>query len=108
MLQVNYIRENREKVLERLTVKNFKQPELVDEIIELDEERRKTQVQLDDVSAQSNSIAKQIGDLMRQGEKQKAESLKAESPILKEKAKQLIGKCFTTLGAGRKIRYHRF
>lgn len=89
MLQVNYIRENREKVLERLAVKNFKQPELVDEIIGLDEERRKTQVQLDDVSAQSNSIAKQIGDLMRQGEKQKAESLKAESPILKEKSKEL-------------------
>ena len=83
MLQVNYIRENREKVLERLALKNFKQPELVDEIIGLDEERRKTQVQLDDVSAQSNSIAKQIGDLMRQGEKQKAESLKAESPLLK-------------------------
>ena len=89
MLQVNYIRENREKVLERLALKNFKQPELVDEIIGLDEERRKTQVQLDDVSAQSNSIAKQIGDLMRQGEKQKAESLKAESPLLKEKAKML-------------------
>lgn len=89
MLQVNYIRENREKVLERLALKNFKQPELVDEIIGLDEERRKTQVQLDDVSAQSNSIAKQIGDLMRQGEKQKAESLKAESPLLKEKAKTL-------------------
>ncbi|MEJ6981776.1 serine--tRNA ligase [Pedobacter sp. P351] len=87
MLQVNYIRENREKVLERLALKNFKQPELVDEIIGLDEERRKTQVQLDDVSAQSNAIAKQIGDLMRQGEKQKAESLKAESPVLKEKAK---------------------
>jgi seryl-tRNA synthetase len=89
MLQVNYIRENREKVLERLALKNFKQPELVDEIIGLDEERRKTQVQLDDVSAQSNSIAKQIGDLMRQGEKQKAESLKTESPLLKEKAKML-------------------
>jgi len=89
MLQVNYIRENREKVLERLALKNFKQPELIDEIIGLDEERRKTQVQLDDVSAQSNSIAKQIGDLMRQGEKQKAESLKAESPLLKEKAKML-------------------
>ncbi len=87
MLQVSYIRENRENVLERLAVKNFKQPELVDEIITLDDERRKTQVRLDDVSAQSNSIAKQIGDLMRQGEKEKAESLKAESPILKEQVK---------------------
>lgn len=89
MLQVSYIRENREKVLERLALKNFKQPELVEQIIGLDEDRRKTQVQLDDVSAKSNSIAKQIGDLMRQGEKEKAESLKAESPILKEQTKVL-------------------
>ncbi|MBC8054779.1 MAG: serine--tRNA ligase [Sphingobacteriaceae bacterium] len=89
MLQVNYIRENREKVLERLVVKNFKQPELVDEIISLDEERRKTQTQLDEVSAKSNAIAKQIGDLMRQGEKEKAESLKAESPVLKEQVREL-------------------
>jgi len=89
MLQINYIRENREKVLERLALKNFKEPELIDQIIELDEERRKTQVQLEEVSSKSNSIAKQIGDLMRQGEKQKAESLKAESPVLKEKAKEL-------------------
>jgi seryl-tRNA synthetase len=89
MLQVNYIRESRETVLERLALKNFKQPELVDKIIELDEERRKTQVLLDDVSAKSNSIAKQIGDLMRQGEKEKAESLKTESPMLKEQAKAL-------------------
>ncbi len=36
MLQVSYIRENREHVLERLAVKNFKQPELVDEVIKLD------------------------------------------------------------------------
>ncbi|MBC7913627.1 MAG: serine--tRNA ligase [Pyrinomonadaceae bacterium] len=95
MLQVSYIRENREKVLERLSVRNFKQPELVDEIIELDEERRKTQVQLDDISAQSNAIAKQIGDLMRTGERDKAESLKAESPVLKEKAKTLGEKLAT-------------
>ena len=50
MLQVNYIRENREKVLERLTVRNFKQPELVDEIIQLDDERKQTQTSLDNLS----------------------------------------------------------
>ena len=38
MLQVSYIRDNREQVLERLAVKNFKQPELVDEVIALDNE----------------------------------------------------------------------
>jgi seryl-tRNA synthetase len=52
MLQVSYIRDNREQVLERLAVKNFKQPELVDEVIGLDEKRRQTQNQLDTVSSQ--------------------------------------------------------
>jgi seryl-tRNA synthetase len=61
MLQVNYIRDNREQVLERLAVKNFKQPGLVDEIIHLDENRRKTQNLLDNVSAEANAAAKQVG-----------------------------------------------
>jgi len=47
MLQVNYIRDNREKVLERLSVRNFKQVEVVDQIIELDESRKKTKTSLD-------------------------------------------------------------
>lgn len=89
MLQVSYIRENREKVLERLSVKNFKQPELVDEIIALDEERRDTQSKLDSTAAQANTLAKQIGELMRQGQKEKAESIKAESATLKEATKTL-------------------
>lgn len=89
MLQVSYIRENKEKVLERLAVKNFKQPELVEEIISLDEERRQTQSQLDSVSAEANGIAKQIGDLMRQGKKQEAEELKAKTPVLKEQTREL-------------------
>lgn len=89
MLQVSYIRENREKVLERLGVKNFRQPELVDEIISLDEQRRQTQSTLDSVSAEANAIAKQIGELMRQGQKEQAEGLKGQTPVLKEKAKTL-------------------
>ncbi|KAA8485893.1 seryl-tRNA synthetase [Arcticibacter tournemirensis] len=96
MLQVSYIRENRENVLERLSVKNFKQPELVDEIIALDEERRQTQSQLDSTSADANSIARQIGDLMRQGQKEQAEALKAQSPLLKEKIK-VLGEKLTSL-----------
>lgn len=89
MLQVSYIRENRETVLERLAFKRFKQPELVDEIIALDEERRSTQSQLDSTSAEANSIAKKIGELMRQGEKAEAEALKLQTPVLKEKIREL-------------------
>ncbi|KEQ31039.1 serine--tRNA ligase [Pedobacter antarcticus] len=89
MLQVNYIRENREKVLERLSVRNFKQPELVDEIIRIDEERRQTQTSLDNLSAIANSSAKQIGELMRNGKKEEAEAIKQTTSANKEQIKQL-------------------
>ena len=89
MLQVNYIRENREKVLERLSLRNFKQPELVDEIIKLDEERRQTQTSLDNLSAIANASAKQVGELMRSGKKEEAEVLKAETTSNKESIKKL-------------------
>jgi len=89
MLQVNYIRENREKVLEGLGLRNFKQPELVDEIIKTDEERRQIQTSLDNLSAAANSSAKQIGELMRNGKKEEAEALKAETGAHKEQIKNL-------------------
>src|SRR4051812_17246752 len=79
MLQVSYIRDNREHVLERLAVKNFKQLQLVDEIIQLDERRRLTQTKMDSVSAKANDAARQIGELMRSGKKEEAEALKANS-----------------------------
>ncbi|MDB5110364.1 MAG: serine--tRNA ligase [Mucilaginibacter sp.] len=89
MLQVSYIRDNREKVLERLAVKNFKQPNLVDEIIQLDERRRLTQNQMDGVSAQANAAAKQIGELMRAGKKEEAEALKATTGAFKGEVQTL-------------------
>ncbi|HKG08128.1 MAG TPA: serine--tRNA ligase [Pedobacter sp.] len=89
MLQVNYIRENREKVLERLSVRNFKQTELVDDIIKIDEERRQVQTSLDNLSAIANASAKQIGELMRSGKKEEAEVLKAETTTNKEQHKAL-------------------
>jgi seryl-tRNA synthetase len=89
MLQVSYIRDNREQVLERLAVKNFKQPQLVDDIIQLDEKRRTTQNQMDTVSAQANAAAKQIGELMRSGKKDEAEAIKANTGVWKEEIKKL-------------------
>ena len=89
MLQVSYIRENRDKVLERLAVKNFKQPELVDEVITLDDSRRQTQANLDNLSAQANIAAKRIGELMRAGDKEKAEHIKLAAAIEKDKIREL-------------------
>ena len=70
MLQLNYIRENRDTVIERLAVKHFKETGLVDEIIHLDEDRRKIQAESDALSGEANAAAKQIGDLMRQGKRE--------------------------------------
>ena len=92
MLQVSYIRENRDEVLNRLAVRNFKQPELVDQIIQLDDDRRQTQTLLDSISAEANAAAKKIGDLMRQGLKQEAESLKLQTNSFKEQTKTFSDK----------------
>ena len=92
MLQVSYIRENRDEVLNRLAVRNFKQPELVDQIIKLDDDRRQTQTLLDSISAEANVAAKKIGDLMRKGLKQEAESLKLQTNSFKEQTKTLSDK----------------
>lgn len=90
MLQLNYIRENRDTVIERLAVKHFKEIGLVDEIINLDEERRRIQSESDALSAEANAAAKQIGDLMRQGKKEEAETVKSKSSGYKEQVKQLL------------------
>jgi len=89
MLQVSYIRDNREQVLERLAVKKFKQAELIDEIIQLDDDRRQTQVKSDNVSAEANAAARQIGDLMRNGKKEEAETLKSKTGVWKEDIKKI-------------------
>jgi len=89
MLQVNYIRENKEQVLARLSVKNFNQPELVDQIIHLDDQRKSTQAQADQLLATANAAAKQIGDLMRNGKKDEAEGLKSQTSKSKEDIKNL-------------------
>ena len=78
MLQVNVLRQKPDWVKERLAVKNFNQPQLVDEIIALDDERKKLQAEYDNAQSKINSASKDIGKLMGQGKKDEAETLKAE------------------------------
>ena len=89
MLQVAYIRENKEEVIKGLAKRNMDASELVNLVIELDEKRRSTQVELDTILAESNKLSKEIGELMRNGEKEKAEATKAKTADLKEKTKEL-------------------
>ncbi|PZP52230.1 MAG: serine--tRNA ligase [Pseudopedobacter saltans] len=83
MLQLNVLRQNPEWVKERLTVKNFAQTELVDEIISLDDERKNLQLQFDTTQSKINAASKSIGQMMAQGKKEEAEALKNEVAELK-------------------------
>ena len=78
MLQVNVLRQKPDWVKERLALKNFKQPELVDSIIALDDERKKLQADFDNTQSKINSASKEIGKLMGQGKKEEAEQQKQQ------------------------------
>ncbi len=89
MLQLSYIRENKEDVLKRLAIKNFKDAEsIIDSILQLDDNRKLAQRQADDVKAEANGLAKQIGELMKTGKKDEAETLKLKTTELKLNEKQ--------------------
>lgn len=89
MLELQTIRENRAFVIERLAVKNVEATAVVDEIIALDQDRRNRQKELDDVLARSNQLAKEIGQLFKSGQRDKAEEAKKETTELKAKSKTL-------------------
>ena len=90
MLQVQFIRDNKETVLEGLAKRNFVNAEIiVEQVLTADEDRRKTQVELDDTLAESNKLSKEIGGFFKSGEIQKANLLKEKTSQLKEKSKEL-------------------
>jgi seryl-tRNA synthetase len=78
MLQLATIKNNTELVKERLAVKHFKEINLVDEIIALDDQRRKLTFGFDETKAKINAASREIGQLMSKGQKEEAESRKKE------------------------------
>lgn len=90
MLQLNFIRENKEATLAGLRKRYFANAEaVVDEVLALDQQRRDTQRELEDVLSQSNAKASQIGALMKAGDKAAADTAKAETADLKARSKVL-------------------
>lgn len=89
MLHISYIREHKEECINRLSIKNFTKFELLDEILSLDEERRKVQKENDGILAEANNIAKAVGELYKQGKSTEANELKKKNADLKEKTKTL-------------------
>lgn len=83
MLQVAIIRNHTERVKQRLAVKNFTALNLVDEVLQLDEERKKLQTEFDTIQAKVNLVSKEIGQLIARQQKQQAEDKKKEVALLK-------------------------
>ena len=76
MLQIAFIRDNQEKVIKALAKRNIDATQTVQDVVKLDENRRATQLETDNILSETNSLSKEIGNLMRNGEKSKAEILK--------------------------------
>ena len=89
MLQVPYIRNHKEEIITKLAVKNFDAKDTLDEIIAIDEQRRKTQAELDNTLAEFNKLSKEIGMLYKSGNVDQANAKKAETADLKEKSQKL-------------------
>ena len=92
MLQIAFIRENQEKVIKALAKRNIDATKTVREVIFIDENRRASQLEMDNILSETNKLSKDIGDLMKSGEKSKAEILKEKVHLLKEKSKNLSDK----------------
>jgi len=89
MLTISYIRDNRETILKRLEIKNFRSPELIDEIIALDNERRSLQVKTNELQAEMNKLSKEIGMLFKSGEQEKAMQVKGQTTKIKQELETL-------------------
>ncbi len=89
MLQIQLLRENPEEVITRLKVKNFDATELVQNILELDTQLRQMKKNLDNNLMEQGKIAKSIGQMFKEGRREEAEQMKAQTAELKAQEKEL-------------------
>ena len=84
MLELNFLRDNRDEAEQRLAKRNIDAKAALDRVSELDGVRRSTQVELDGRQADLNSLSRSVGELMKAGKKDEAEAAKAKSADLKD------------------------
>src|SRR5689334_12070862 len=96
MLQLQVLRQDPKAVKEKLAIKHFKGTGRVDEIIALDDERKKLQLESDTTQSKINAASKEIGQLMAKGEKDAAEKKKQEVATLKTSLQPIADKLAET------------
>ena len=89
MLELNYIRDYKEEAIQKLFIKDFDAKEIFQNVISLDNKRKKIKSKLDDLLSESNELAKQIGDLYKNGEKEQINHAKSRASSLKKDIKKL-------------------
>ncbi len=105
MLQIPFIREHKDLVIDRLKKRQIDATEMINEVIALDEQRRQEQTQLDNMLAESNVLSKEIGMLYKSGQAEKANELKARTSNLKTESKDLTDKLNDTTEALNQLLY---
>jgi seryl-tRNA synthetase len=105
MLQLQVIRENKADVLAALSKRQGDFTNIIEDILSTDENKRTTQVALDNVLAQSNNISREIGQLMKNGQRDEADQLKTQTLDLKEQEKQLKEQLETLTNQLNKLMY---
>ena len=89
MLTLKYITDNRDEVIARLAIKNYDGAAIISQVVELDNLRKTTQVQVDTAAAELNNLSKEIGLLFKQGKQPEADQAKEKTVVLKETIKTL-------------------
>lgn len=89
MITLPYIRENKDEAIERLAIRNIDARATIESILATDADKRKKQVELESGLAEANALAKEIGNLFKSGQTDKANELKAQTATLKEREKVL-------------------
>ena len=92
MLHIPYLREHQNEIIEKLKIKNFDANDIINQLLQKDDSRKSTQKELDDLLSKSNQLSKQIGELYKSGETEKANGLKVKSTNIKEETKALQDK----------------
>lgn len=92
MLTLKYIREQKDEVINKLAIKNFNATEIINEIIDIDNFRKTSQLNLDNSNSELNKLSKEIGNLFKTGQIEEANSAKLKTADLKEEIKNLNNK----------------
>lgn len=96
MLEINFIKENKDLVIKSLSKRNLDSSFMIESVIEIDIKKRKIQTELDSLLHQLNLISKDIGDLFKKGLQKEAQILKEKTVKLKENSKKLNDDLITT------------